>query len=79
MSAMRSGYSACMNKQRKDEGIATRDNRPGKTLSAPSITRMMTTERDTLSKAAARIVANDQRCCAKDKRLDDWLADAKTV
>jgi transposase len=45
------------NRQRKDEGAATRDNRPGKTPSARSIARMMTTERDTLSKVVARTVA----------------------
>jgi hypothetical protein len=44
-------------RQRKDEGTATRDKRPGRTPSARSIARMMTTERDTLSKAVARTVA----------------------
>lgn len=42
---------------RKDEGTATRESRPGKTPSAHSIARMMTTERDTLSKAVAHTVA----------------------
>jgi transposase len=84
-------------RQRKDEGTASRDNRPGKTPSARSIARMMTTERDTLSKTVARTVAMigdavPGLTAARDrldrfhrivqhrkaKRLDDWLADAKT-
>jgi transposase len=84
-------------RQRKDEGTATRDKRPGKTPSARSIARMMTTERDTLSKAVARTVAMIGDAVPgltaardlldrfhrivqhrKDKRLDHWLADAKT-
>jgi len=84
-------------RQRKDEGTASRDNRPGKTPSARSIARMMTTERDTLSKTVARTVAMIGDAVPgltaardlldrfhrivqhrKDKRLDDWLADAKT-
>jgi transposase len=84
-------------RQRKDEGTASRDNRPGKTPSARSIARMMTTERDTLSKTVARTVAMIGDAIPgltaardlldrfhrivhhrKDKRLDDWLADAKT-
>ena len=79
------------------EGTATRDNRPGKTPSARSIARMMTTERDTLSKGAALTVAMIGDAVPgltaapdlldrfhrivrhrKDKRLDEWLADAKT-
>jgi transposase len=84
-------------KQRQDEGTATRDKRPGKTPSARSIARMMTTERDTLSKTVARTVAMISDAVPgltaardlldrfhrmiqhrKHKRLDDWLADAKT-
>jgi hypothetical protein len=44
-------------RKRKDEGTETRDKRPGKTPSGRRIARMMTTERDTLSKAAARTIA----------------------
>jgi transposase len=44
-------------RQRKDEGTATRDSRTARTPSARSIARMMTIERDGLSKAAARTVA----------------------
>jgi transposase len=83
-------------RKRKDEGTATHDSRPSKTPSARRIARMMTTERDTLSKAVARTVAiigaavPDLTAARdlldrfhrliqhrKDKRLDDWLADAK--
>ena len=44
-------------RQRKGKETASRDNRPVKTPSARSIARMMTTERDTLSKTVARTVA----------------------
>lgn len=44
-------------RKRKDEGTATRDKRPNKTPSARRIARMMTTERDTLSKVVARTIA----------------------
>jgi transposase len=43
--------------QRNDEGTATRANRPGKTPSAHSIARIMTAERDSLSKTVARFIA----------------------
>jgi hypothetical protein len=43
-------------RKRKDEGMAMRDKRPSKTPSG-RIARMMTTERDTLSKTVARTVA----------------------
>ncbi len=43
-------------RKRNDEGIATRDTRLGKTLSAHRIARMMTTERDLLSMAVARTI-----------------------
>ena len=84
-------------RNRKDEGTATRDKRPSKTPSARRIARMMTTERDTPSKAVARTVAIIGAAVPdltsardlldrfhrliqhrKDKRLDDWLADAKS-
>jgi transposase len=44
-------------RKRKDEGTATRDKRPCKAPSARHIARMMTTDRDKVSKAAARTVA----------------------
>lgn len=44
-------------RKRKDEGSATWDKRPRKVLSARGIARVMTTERDTLSKAVARTIA----------------------
>jgi len=44
-------------RKRKDEGTATQDKRPSKTPSARRIARMMTTERDRLSKSVARTVA----------------------
>jgi hypothetical protein len=44
-------------RKRKHEGTATREKRPSKTPSARRIARMMTVERDTLSKAVARTVA----------------------
>ena len=49
-------------RQRKDEAPATRDSRPGRTPSARSIARMMTSERDTLSKTAARTIAMIRWC-----------------
>jgi transposase len=83
-------------RKRKDEGTATRDKRPSKIPSARRIARMMTTERDTPSKAIARTVAIIGAAVPdltsardlldrfhrliqhrKDKRLDEWLADAK--
>jgi transposase len=44
-------------RKRKDEGTGTRDKRPGKAPSARRIARMMTTDRDKLSKAVARTIA----------------------
>ena len=44
-------------RKRKDAATATREKRPSKTPSARRIARMMTTERDTLSKAAGRTIA----------------------
>jgi transposase len=46
-----------VNRKRKDEGTATGDKRPCKAPSARRIARMMTTDRDKVSKAAARAVA----------------------
>jgi transposase len=83
-------------RRRKDEGAVSRDKRPGKAPSARRIARMLTTERDTPSKAVARTVAIIAAAVPdltlardlldrfhrpiqhrKDKRLDEWLADAK--
>ena len=83
-------------RKRKDEGTATRDKRPSKTPSARRIARILTTERDTRSKAIARTVAIIGAAVPdlttardlldrfhrmiqhrKDKRLDEWLVDAK--
>ncbi len=83
-------------RKRKDKGTATREKRPSKTPSARRIARMMTIERDTLSKAVARTVAiigvavpdltsardlldRFHRLIQhrKDKRLDEWLGDAR--
>jgi transposase len=44
-------------RKRREEGTATRDRRPCKAPSARRIARMMTSDRDTISKAAARAVA----------------------
>ena len=84
-------------RQRQDEGTATQSAPPARIPSARSIVRMMTTERDILSKTVARTItmigdavpgltaARDlldrfHRIVQhrKDKRLDEWLADAET-
>lgn len=44
-------------RKRKEEGTATRDQRPCKAPSARRIARMMTTDRDKVSKIAARTIA----------------------
>jgi transposase len=43
-------------RKRKEEGAATRDKRPAKAPSARRIARMMTTDRDKLSKTVARTI-----------------------
>jgi transposase len=43
--------------KRKEEGTETRDKRPGKAPSARRIARMMTSDRDKLSKTVARTIA----------------------
>jgi hypothetical protein len=44
-------------RKQREEGTARRDKRPGKTPSGRRIARLMTTERDTLSKVVALTVA----------------------
>ena len=84
-------------RQRQDEGTATQSAPPARIPSARSIVRMMTTERDILSKTVARTIAMIGDAVPgltaardlldrfhrivqhrKDKRLDEWLADAET-